>query len=153
MADAGYTHSQLAVMLVDGALSYIAGNLQGEMPFEPTLVTELQRAQVGLPPKGQTFFYPLRGSGVFIDMSGAVATIWFMAGDYDRALAALDSVLKKKFRAKQLSDQAQPVPKQRRRDYEVELGVKRLAHVAAEYAEPGAQNERFLVRVSAQVRK
>ena len=35
MAAAGHTHSQLAVMLVDGSLAHIAGNVRGSMPFAP----------------------------------------------------------------------------------------------------------------------
>ncbi|MGD9968538.1 MAG: hypothetical protein AB7T59_18620 [Hyphomonadaceae bacterium] len=154
MAAAGYTHSQLAVMLVDGALAYIAGNVQGKMPFAPIPATDVERAQVGLPQNGQTLFYGLGPEGgVFIDMSGSVATVWFMQGDYDRAIVALDAALKQKFRVKQLSDQAQPVPKQRTRDYEVDVGNSRLAHVVVEYAERGATPARFLVKIGAQVRR
>ena len=62
-------------------------------------------------------------------------------------------MLKAGHKVKQLKDDAAGVPKQRTRSYEVELGGKRLAHVVADYAERGAQQERFRVRVVAQVRK
>jgi hypothetical protein len=74
-------------------------------------------------------------------------------GDYDRGLEALEAVLKAGHKVKQLKDEAAGAPKQRIRSYEVELGGKRLAHVIADYAERGAQPERFRVRVVAQVRK
>jgi hypothetical protein len=153
MAAAGHTHSQLAVMLVDGSLAHIAGNVRGNMPFAPVQVTEMERAQVDLPQKGQTMLYRLGEGGVFIDLSGSVATVWFVDGDYDRALAALDATLKQKYRAKQLDDQALPVPKQRRRNYEVDFGNSRLAHVIVDYAERGATPARFLVKIGAQVRR
>lgn len=154
MAAAGYTHSQLAVMLIDGALAHIAGNVQGTMPITPIPATELERAQVGLPQGGQTYFYPLGPSGgVYIDLSGSVASVWYMDGDYDRALAAMESSIKQKYRVKQLGDEALPVPKQRRRNYEVDFGNSRLAHVIVEYAERGATPARFLVKISAQVRR
>jgi hypothetical protein len=153
MAAAGHTHSQLAVMLVDGSLAHIAGNVQGKMPFAPEPLTELERAQAGLPQQGQTLLYRIGDGGVFIDLSGSAATVWFMDGDYDRALAALDASLKQKYRTKQLGDQALPVPKQRRRNYEVDFGNSRLAHVIVDYAERGATPARFLVKIGAQVRR
>ena len=155
MSTAGLTHSQVAVMLIDGALAHIAGNVQGKMPMAPVLTTELERATAGLPQGGQTLFYPLsRETGVYMDLSGSVATIWYMNGDYDRALPAIDAVLKSNSRgAKQLKDEAAASPKERTRSYEVDLGGGRLAHVIVEYAERGAPRERFLVRVGAQMRK
>lgn len=155
MAGAGFTHSQLAAKLVEGCVAHIAGNVQGKMPVTPVPITDLQRADAGLPQGGQTLLYPVNEhGGVFLDLQGSTATIWYMNGDFDRGLAALESVLKSSGRSmKQLKDESQGAPKQRTRSYEVELGGGRLAHVIAEYAERGAQPERFLVRVVAQVRK
>ncbi|OQW59164.1 MAG: hypothetical protein A4S17_01015 [Proteobacteria bacterium HN_bin10] len=154
MAAAGYTHSQLAVMLIDGALAHVAGNVQGKMPFAPVPATELERAEAGLPQNGQTYFYALgQAGGVYIDMSGSVATVWFMDGDYDRALAATDAAMKQKYRVKQLGDEALPVPKQRRRNYEVDCGNSRVAHVVVEYSEHGAKPARFWVKIGAQIRR
>jgi hypothetical protein len=153
MAAAGLTNSQVAAKLVEGCLAHIAGNVQGKMPISPAPVTELERASVGLKQTGQTMFYPLGDSGVFIDLDGAIVTIWYVGGDYDRGLQALEGVLKAGHKVKQLKDDAAGVPKQRIRSYEVELGGKRLAHVVADYAERGAQQERFRVRIVAQVRK
>jgi hypothetical protein len=49
MNAAGLTHSQVAVMLIDGALAHIAGNIQGKMPIEPvSRSTDIERASVGL---------------------------------------------------------------------------------------------------------
>lgn len=153
MAAAGFSHSQIAAKLVEGCLAHIAGNVQGKMPITPTQVTELQRADVGLKQGGQTLFYPIGDTGVYIDLTGATATVWYMRGDFDRGLQALEELLKKGHKTKQLKDEAGGGPKQRTRSYEVDLGNKRLAYVVAEYAERGAQTERFLVRVGAQVRK
>jgi hypothetical protein len=155
MATTGLTHSQLAAKLVEGSLAHIAGNVQGKMPIAPEPVTDLERADVGLKQGGQTLHYPVNGeSGVFIDLHGSTATIWYMGGDYERGLHALEAVLKSSgHHVKQLKDDAQSAPKHRARSYEVELGNKRLAHVIAEYAEKGATPQRFLVRIVAQVRK
>jgi hypothetical protein len=155
MAAAGFTHSQLAAKLVEGCVAHIAGNVQGKMPVTPVPISELERADAGLKQGGQTLLYPVnKDGGVFLDLQGSTATIWYITGDFDRGLAALEGALKASGHSvKQLKDEAQSAPRQRTRSYEVELGGGRMAHVIAEYAERGAQPERFLVRVVAQVRK
>lgn len=155
MTGASMTHSQLAATLVEGCLGHIAGNVRGKMPIEAVAVTGLERADVGLAQGGQTLFYPLTpDTGVYVDLAGSVATVWFLGGDFERGLTALDDLLKRSgAKVKQLSDEAGAAPKRRVRSYQVELGGGRLAHVVAEYDERGATQQRFLVRVGAQVRK
>lgn len=146
------TPSKLAVQLVEGSLAHIAGRTQAQPGILPSPVTDIERASVGLPAGGQTMMYPLGPTGVFIDLSGSVATVWFVGGDFDRGLEEFEAMLKSQ-RAKRLKDEAAQEPRQRVRTYEVDLGGGRLAHVAVEHAERGAARERFLVRVSAQVRR
>ena len=146
------TPSKLAVQLVEGSLAHIAGRTQAQPQILPIPVSDLERASVGLAPAGQTMMYPLGPVGVFIDLSGSQATIWFVGGDFDRGLEEFETMLKSQ-RAKRLKDEAAPEARQRVRSYEVDLGGGRMAHVAVEYAERGAARERFLVRVGAQVRR
>ncbi len=146
------TPSKLAVQLVEGSLAHIAGRTHALPSIVPVEVTELERSSVGLSGGGQTMMYPLGPVGVFIDLSGSVATIWFVGGDFDRGLDEFESMLKSQ-RAKRLKDEASPETRQRVRSYEVDLGGGRLAHVVVEYAERGAARERFVVRVGAQVRR
>ncbi|MCC6787113.1 MAG: hypothetical protein IT547_04680 [Hyphomonadaceae bacterium] len=146
------TPSKLAVQLVEGSLAHIAGRPHALPSIVPVEVTELERSSVGLSGGGQTMMYPLGPVGVFIDLSGSVATIWFVGGDFDRGLDEFESMLKSQ-RAKRLKDEASPETRQRVRSYEVDLGGGRLAHVVVEYAERGAARERFVVRVGAQVRR
>lgn len=146
------TPSTLAAQLVEGSLAHIAGRTQTQLDLVPVPVTDVERASVGLPAPGQTMMYPLGPVGVFMDLSGSTATIWYMGGDYDRGLEAFETMLKSQ-RAKRLKDDSGSEPRQRVRSYEVDLGGGRLAHVVVEYAERGAARERFLVRVGAQVRK
>lgn len=152
MSTAGLTHSQVAVMLIDGALAHIAGNVQGKMPMKPEPVADIDRASVGLRPGGQTLLYRVAKDGVFVDLTGSMATIWFVDADFDRALAATDALVKK-YRSKQVKDEALEVPKHRRRVYEVDFGNGRLATVNVEYAERGADPQRFRVIVAAFARK
>ena len=152
MSAAGLTHSQVAVMLIDGALAHIAGNVQGKMPIKPEPVEDIDRASVGLKQGGQTLLYRVAQDGVFIDLNGQLATVWFGDADFDRALTATDAMLKK-YRAKQMSDEALEVPKHRRRVYEVDFGNGRLATAKIDYAERGAQPQRYRVIVAAFARK
>lgn len=155
MAASSFSHSEVAAKLVGGALAHIAGKVQERLSIAPVEVTNLERASVGLKPGGQTLFYPLtRETGVYIDMQGALATVWYTGGDFERGLTALEATLKNSgYPMKQLKDEAAAAPKERTKSYQVELGGGRVAHVVAEYAERGAHNQRFLVRVGAQVRK
>jgi hypothetical protein len=152
MSAAGLTHSQIAVMLIDGALAHIAGNVQGKMPIKPERIEDIDRAMVGLKQGGQTLLYRVAQDGVFVDLNGQLATIWYVDADFDRALAATDTMLKK-YRGKQMSDEALEVPKHRRRVYEVDFGNGRLATVKIDYAERGAQSQRYRVIVAAFARK
>jgi len=152
MSAAGLTHSQVAVMLIDGALAHIAGNVQGKMPITPEPIANVDRARVGLKSGGQTLLYRVGTDGVFADLSGSLATIWFVDADFDHALAATETAMKK-YRSKQVKDEALEVPKHRRRVYEVDLGNGRLSTVNIEYAERGAQPQRFRVIVAAFARK
>ena len=156
MAPAGLTHSQLATkLLVEGCLANIAGNVQGKMPMAPVALTEVERADAGLRQGGNTLFYPLPPTGVFFDMHGPTATVWFMQADCDRALEVFEQAAKQAFPSiKQLKDSASPTdPQARVRSYEVELGNSRLAVVDVDYPARGAPARRFLARVVAQVRK
>ncbi|MEZ5959743.1 MAG: hypothetical protein R3C30_04860 [Hyphomonadaceae bacterium] len=153
MSAAGLTHSQVAVMLIDGALAHIAGNARREMPFKGEPVDDLNRAMVGLKKSGQTMLYRVGTDGVFLDLDGPVAMVWFVGGDFDRALGAFEDMAKKNYRVRQMSDEALEAPKQRRRMFEVDLGNKRLAVVAIDYAERGAEQLRFRAHISALARK
>jgi hypothetical protein len=156
MAPAGLTHSQLATkLLVEGCLANIAGNVQGKMPMAPVPLSELERAEIGLQQGGHTMFYPLDATGVFIDLMGAKATVWFNDADYDRALETFEAAMMRAFpRTRQLKDGASPRDAgTRERTYEVDLGGSRMALVGVEYAKRGAASKRFVARVVAQARK
>ena len=154
MSGAGFTHSQIAAkVVVEGCLAHIAGNVQGVMPIKPIPLTDGDRFDRGLKVGGQAFMYPIGAGGVGVDLNGATATVWYGDGDFDRGLDALESVMKKAYRVKQLKDEALPAPKVRRRSYEVDCGNSRLALVTVDYAERTADDKRFIVRVIGQVRK
>ena len=155
-APASMTHSQLATkLIVEGCLAYVAGNVQGQMPSKPAQLTDLERADIGLKQGGQTFFYTVLPTGVFVDMQGAEATGWFQEADADRALELLEAELKRGYpRTRQLEDKAHPQAADARlRSYEVDFGNSRVALLRVEYPRPGAPARRFWAQVIAMARK
>jgi len=156
MAAAGMSHSQLAAMLaVNGCLAHIAGGVRGAVPVEAVPVTELERNDIGLKQGGQTFFYPLPPeAGVFLDLNGAEASVWYNFGDIERGLAAVEQAMKQAYpRAKQLKDETHPTERgMRRRSYEVDLGNRRAALVALEYPDRGGPKH-FAAHIVAQQRR
>lgn len=155
-APAAMTHSQLATkLIVEGCLAYVAGNVQGKMPFTAVQLTELERADIGLKQGGQTFFYTVLPTGVFVDMNGAEATVWFQEADADRALPALDAALKRTYqRVRQLEDSAHPQFQDARlRTYEIDFGNSRVASLSVEYPRQGVRARRFFAQILAMARK
>jgi hypothetical protein len=153
---AGPTHSQLAIkLIVEGCLANVAGRVQGKMPMDPVPLTPLQRADIGLPQGGNTVFYPAPPTGVFLDLAGTVATVWYNQADADRAADALDSAVKRAFpKAKQTKDAEHPNdPELRWRVYEIDFGNSRLALMEVEYPARGKPPKKFLARILPQMRK
>ena len=151
-----FSHSELAAKLVvDGCLAMIAGNVQGKMPMEGVPVTQLERGELGLRRGGTTVFYPLKESGVFLDLHSANASVFFADHDFDRALATLDAALKRAHpRAKQLKDGPHPRKRYFRfRSYEVDLGGGKLALVEVDAPEAAATKHKFVARIYPMARK
>ncbi len=152
----GASHSQVAAKLVaEGCLAHVAGAVQGKMGAQPIVLSELERADAGLSQGGNTMFYPIPPTGVFLDLNGAQATVWFTQGDAGQALSAVESRIKQAYpRTKQLKDEAHPRdPEMRLRALEVDCGNARLALVEIEYPAPGKPANKFLTRVVAQQRR
>jgi hypothetical protein len=149
-------HSELAAKLVvDGCLAIAAGKVQGQMPMEGEAVTEIERAELGLHGGGKTIFYPLKESGVFLDLNRTTASVFFADFDFDRAMPAIDAALKRAYpQAKQLKDSPHPRKKNFRfRAYEVDFGGGRLAVLEMDSPEASAKQRKFVARVFPQARK
>jgi len=152
----GATHSQIAAQLIiEGCLANVAGKVQGRMPISPMVLTELERADIGLKQGGNTVFYPIPPTGVFLDLDGAQATVWYNQADATQALAVVEHGLKQVYpRARQLKDEAHMRDADMRvRSYEVDCGGGRVALVEFEYPAPGKAASRFTTRVIAQQRR
>ena len=150
------THSQVAAtIVVDGALAHVAGAVKGKMPVQGMEVTMLERADLGLTQGGFTLFYPVDSSGVFFDMNGAVASVFFADADYDEALPTIEAAMKRVYpKTKQIKDGLHPrKEKFKYRAYEVDVGNGKLALVEFDIPTSGATKKRFEARVIAQARK
>lgn len=142
-----------AKLFVEGCLASIAGTVQGRMPIAPKTLSEMERAEVGLEQGGNTVFYPLPPTGVFLDMNGAVATVFFSGADAQRGLDAVEAAMKRAYpNTKQIKEETDPADKDRRkRSYQVDFGNSRLGLVEIHY--PQRAGHPFTARVTAQARK
>ncbi len=150
------SHSDLAAKLVvEGCLAMVAGTVQGKMPVEGIAVTELERSELGLRQGGRTAFYPLKESGVFIDLHGSSASVFYADHDCERALSALDAALKRAYPgAKQAKDTPHPRKRNHRfRSYEIDFGNGKLAVVEVDAPEAGAKRRKFIARIYPMARK
>ncbi|WP_395646609.1 hypothetical protein [Terricaulis sp.] len=151
------THAQLVVKIVtEGAIAAIAGQVKGQLPIQPVVLTPAQRAEVGRPEEGNTVFYPVKGEmdGVFCELMDAATMLWFHGGDNDKAIAMLDQALKRMYpTTKQVKDEPNKMDANfRARTYDVALGNGRMAVVETHY--PANRNaNRFLVSVIPMQRK
>ena len=158
MTKTAISHSQLTVALaIDGAIAMIAGKVQGKAPVESVPVLPEQRKRLGLDPKGTTLFFSAGGSGedgVFFDMAGEHATVWYNGGDCNQAIGAFESALKQAYPATKYLGETQN-PKDatmRSRGYEIDLGQGRLAVIDAAFPADARAKRQFAVRVFAKKR-
>jgi hypothetical protein len=148
--------SELAAKLVvEGCLAHVTGTVQGALPVEGAALTELERADLGLAQGGKTIFYALGENGVFLDLAGTNASVFYSDQDFERALPALDVALKRAYPgAKQVKDTQHPRKKDFRfRSYEVDLGQGKLAVLEVDVAERAAREHTFMVRIVPMARK
>lgn len=151
------THAQVVTKIVtEGAIATIAGTVKGQLGIQPVVLTDAQRAEVGMPQSGNTLFYPVKGDmdGVFCEIDGSATMVWFQGGDSDKAIGMLDQALKRMYpSAKQIKDEPNKVDANfRARSYDVPLGNGRMATVETHY--PAGKNaNKFMVSVIAMQRK
>src|SRR5512143_2207468 len=91
------SHSELAAQIVEGCIMMVAGDIKGALPMEGIPLTELERADLGLAQGGQTAFYPLKESGVFLDLHRSTCSVFFADFDFDRALPAVEATLRRAY--------------------------------------------------------
>jgi hypothetical protein len=151
----GQSHAQLAAALaVDGALATIAGGVEGTAPVKGMRLRPEERAKLAVDPGGTTMFYPIGIGGVYLDLAGDKATVWFNDGDCEFGLPVFEEGLSLKYpNARQVEDVVNAKDgSMRSRSYEVELGSGRRAFIDVGYPADATGTRQFAVRVFAQQR-
>ncbi len=148
---AALTHSELAVrIIVEGALAAATDSVSGQLPIKPTILTDEQARDLGLPPGGLVLYYALgERTGVFFDSAGARMMVWFSGGDAGRAPQLLDQELRGAYRdLKQVVDADHPKESSMRvRAYDVRFGNGRMATIEVTYSKPGVTPPRFSAQI------
>jgi len=149
------SHSELAATIVEGCLAMVAGTVKGTLPMEGIPLTELERADLGLAQGGRTAFYPLKESGVFLDLDRSTCSVFFADFDFDRALPAVEAAVKRSYpQAKQIKDGPHPrMMDYQFRAYEIDLGGGKVALLEFDVPGANASKRKFVARVDAQARK
>ena len=145
----------LSALVIDGALATVGGTVRGKAPVEPVVLSPEEHQRIGVPADRLVLFYPAEDDGVFFDVGGSTATIYFRGGDCGSALQVFEQALKRAYpSAKQLDDAVNALsPEMRSRAYEVDLGQNKLAVVDVAYPAPGKSGRQFAVRVFAHQRR
>lgn len=159
MSQSSISYSQLAATLaVDGAISMIAGTTQGKAPVESVTLSPEERIKLGVGPAGATLFFPAGGpkeDGVFFDLNGDKATLWYNGGDCEVGMQALEAALKKAHPTARYLGEAKNVkePTMLTRVYEVALGDGKSAVIEASFPGSTGGKRQFAVRIFAKQTK
>jgi len=152
---AGLTHADLTAKLVlEGCLRIAEGKELGKMPVEALPLTGAEMAAAGVDPGGLALFYALGETGVFFNIRGAHARVWFNNEDCDGALETFERALQAAYPQARFAQQVDhPVPGMRVRLYRVDLDKKHLVDLEVTYPMSQDAMRQFIVRVHAQERR
>jgi hypothetical protein len=90
----GLTHIGFASKLaIEGCLPLVEGKAPAKMPVEAAPMDIADRARAGADQDALAVFYPVGDSGVFFQMQGATARIWYNNVDCDGAVEAFERAL------------------------------------------------------------
>ena len=155
MADPNLTHSQFVAKLVaEGLLSIVQGKLPAEMPIKAVPMTPEEKMKAGANPEALAVFYPLGGSGVFMQMRGAQARIWYVGENCDTAVEELEKAIKRAFPTAGFTNQRvhPDGPHTHVRLYHVPISERRFITVEATYSVDRTVLQKFVVRLHARER-
>lgn len=143
-------HSELAArLIVEGAIGAFKGDVSGQLPVKPEVLTDREAQDIGLPPGGTTLYYPLDDKGVFFDTAGSRMAVWYSGADADRAPGVLEAELKRRYpNSKQVIDAVHPTASDMRvRAYDVKIGEGLLATIEVSYSKPGVRPAKFSAQI------
>lgn len=143
-------HSELATrLIVEGAIGMFRGDISGQLPVKPEVLSDREAQDLGLPPDGTTLYYPLGEKGVYFDSAGSRMVAWYSGADAERAPAVFETELKRRYpEAKQVIDADHPTASDMRmRAYDVKIGEGLLATIEVSYSKPGARPPKFSAQI------
>lgn len=148
------THAELAAQLVaDGALAIAQGKLPAKMPVEALVLSDKERARIAAKAGELAVFYPVGETGVFLEMGGPIARVWYEGIDATGAIDTLDRALKKS-KASKTSEGPHPELKGMKvRQYRVALDAKRFVDIKATYSVAKSVKQAFIVQLFAQEKR
>lgn len=146
------THQELAIKLVvEGALRVVTGKTPSEMPVQALPLTDAEKEKAGANPKALVVFYPAGDTGVFMQMLGHQARVWFIGVDCDGVVAKLEQAINQAYPGSTFNDEKPHMfaPKTNVRLYQVPVDDKRFAQIEATYPIDREARQQFAVRIYA----
>lgn len=150
MAAPELTHAQFLAMLVaDGCLPIVKGKLPTKMPVEAVVLDHAHREKLEIPPGALAVFYPVGETGVFMQMHGSHARIWYTGIDTDGALATFESELHRAHPSAVFVEQGPhpEVPGSNVRVYRLDIDPTHFVEIEATYPIDRRVNQQFIVRL------
>ena len=150
MAPPALTHADLlATLVAEGCLRIVRGQMPEKMPVEAIVLDEQHRKKLDIPTGALAVFYPVGETGVFMQMHGAHARIWYMGVDTDGALATFERELHRAHPAATFTVQRShpDVPGMNVRTYQVEVDATHFVSVEVTYPIDSQMKQQFIVRL------
>jgi hypothetical protein len=144
------THAELTAKLVaEGCLPIALGRPPAKMPVESVLLTEEQRKRADINPGALGTFYPVGDTGVFMQLNGPHARVWYVGIDTDGALETLErALLSVKPTPTFVSQSPHPdVEGMAVRFYRLDAGDGRFVDIEATYPITRDVKQQFIVRL------
>jgi hypothetical protein len=118
------------------------------------LLSPEEKERAGANPSALAVFYPLGGTGVFMQMHSSQARIWYVGENCDEAVATLEQAINRAYPAATFVDQQvhPDGPHINVRLYRVPIDAKRFIDVEATYPIDRNARQQFVVRLHAKER-
>jgi hypothetical protein len=148
------THADLAAQLVaEGALAIAQGKPPAKAPVAPVVLDDAERKRIGAKAGEIAVLYPVGKSGVYFQMGGSLARVWYADVESTSAIDTLDRALRQ-VKANKKSDAAHLTVKGMKvREYRVDLDSKHSVKISVTYPVDKKVRQEFHVQLFAQEKR
>jgi len=148
------THAELTAKLVaEGCLNIVQGRMPAQMPVQALPLPEVEKKQAGANPDALVVFYPVGETGVFFQMDGHQARVWYKGVNTEGAVATLErAILAAHPNAKFIQHSPHPTQGTGVRLYRLDVDPKHFAVIEATFPIDRTLPQKFSVRVYAEER-